>query len=54
MLEYTASGMPQQNGVADREFATLYNRMRVIMYSAEIDKTWDKRLGQSVHKHLHW
>ena len=31
-FEYTASGTPQQNGLVDRAFATLCNRIRLMMY----------------------
>ena len=43
-FEYTASGTPQQNGVVERAFATLYNRIRSMMYSAGIGKEMRKKL----------
>ena len=33
-FEYTAAGTPQQNGVAERYFATLYDRVRAMLNRA--------------------
>ena len=43
-FEYTASGTPQQNGVVERDFATLYNRIRSMMHSAGINKSMRQNL----------
>ena len=43
-FECTASGTPQQNGVVERAFATLYNRIRLMMHSAGIGKEMRKKL----------
>ena len=42
-FEYTAPGTPQQNGVVERAFATLYGRVRAMMNEALLPK--DKREG---------
>ena len=44
MFEYTASLTPQQNGVVERRFAKLYNRIRAIMHSAGIDKSTKQKI----------
>ena len=38
IFEHTVSGTPQQIGVGERGFATLYNQIRSMMYSAGIYK----------------
>ena len=43
-FEYAASGTPQQNGVVERAFATLYNRIRSMMHSAGIGKEMREKL----------
>ena len=43
-FEYTVSGIPQQNGVVERGFSTLYNRIRSMIHSAGIDKLMRRKL----------
>ena len=36
MLEITAAGTPQHNGVVERAFATLYGKIRAMLNSAKL------------------
>ena len=44
MFEYAASEMPQLNGVGREGFATLYNKVRVMMHSAGLDKSMRQKI----------
>jgi hypothetical protein len=46
-FEFTAPNTPQQNGVVERAFATIYNRVRAMFANANIDgelrnSLWDE------------
>ena len=43
-FEYTAPNTPQQNGVVERKFATLYGRVRSMLNAAEVPKTLREKL----------
>ena len=38
-FEFTAPGTPQQNGAIERSFATLYGKVRAMLYGAGFDET---------------
>ena len=43
-FEYTSVGTPQQNGRAERKFATLYGRVRSMMIDAGIEEELRQKL----------
>ena len=52
-FKYTVSGTLQQNGVVERTFATLYNRIRLLMHSAGIEKEMRKKLWAKCAQRQH-
>ena len=49
-VEFPASNMPQQNGIAERAFATLHGRVRTIMNYAYLKATYVRSHGHNVQK----
>ena len=43
-FEYTSPGTPQQNGVVEREFATLYGRTKAMLNWSKVDKSLRMKL----------
>ena len=43
-FEYTSVGTPQQNGRVEREFTTLYGRIRLMMIDARMEKNLRQKL----------
>ena len=48
-FEFTAPNTPQQNGKAERKFATLKGRIRAMMNWGDFLRTLDKRCGLMQH-----
>ena len=53
-FEYTTPNTPQYNGVVERKFQSLYNKLRATLFESVLDYDLSNFCGQNVHQQSHF